>query len=81
MIIFMNNTMFMNNTIWKRYIDDVFGVWSGSERQFHIFVKTLNQLQVYAPQYIGDPQNIGFQKMVCKMIGLSLMTYSFISIT
>ena len=28
-----------------------------------------------------DPQNIGFQKMVCKMISLSLRTYSFISIT
>ena len=29
--------------IWKRFIDDVFGVWTGTERQFHLFVKTLNQ--------------------------------------
>ena len=42
--------------IWKRYIDDVFGVWTGTERQFHLFVKTLNQLaQPYGIQF-GDFQ-------------------------
>ena len=24
--------------IWKKSIDDVFGVWTGTEKQFHLFV-------------------------------------------
>ena len=47
-------TLWKNIAVWKRYIDDVFGVWTGSERQFHIFVKTLNQLtKPYGIQF-GD---------------------------
>ena len=28
---------------WKRYIDDIFGRWKGTVRQFHLFVKELNE--------------------------------------
>ena len=29
---------------WKRFIDDVFGIWRGTENQFTVFVETLNRL-------------------------------------
>ena len=28
--------------LWKRYIDDIFGIWSGTEEEFYDFVKLLN---------------------------------------
>ena len=29
--------------LFKRFIDDIFGLWLGSERQFNNFVKELNE--------------------------------------
>ena len=29
--------------LWKRYIDDIFGVWIGTKRQFDMFITALNQ--------------------------------------
>ena len=29
-------------TFWKRYIDDILGLWIGSKRQFDLFVSKLN---------------------------------------
>ena len=46
--------LWKNIVVWKRFIDDVFGVWTGSERQFHLFVKSLNELtKPYGIQF-GD---------------------------
>jgi hypothetical protein len=30
--------------LWKRFIDDIFGVWKGTVRQFHMFMKELNKM-------------------------------------
>ena len=30
--------------LWKRFIDDIFGVWTGTVRQFNMFVELLNKL-------------------------------------
>ena len=38
----MKNWSLIN--LWKRFIDDVFGVWSGTVRQFDVFVELLNKL-------------------------------------
>ena len=41
---------------WKRFIDDIFGVWVGSVRQFQLFVKSLNEVaKPYGIQF-GDTQ-------------------------
>ena len=57
--------------IWKRYIDDVFGVWTGTERQFHIFVKTLNKFAKRFGIQFGDCQ---FGKMV-KYLDMKIFIY------
>lgn len=41
---------------WKRFIDDVFGLWVGSVRQFHLFVKKLNELSKPFGIQFGDFQ-------------------------
>ena len=48
--------------LWKRFIDDVFGVWMGSVRQFNLFVDLLNKLAEpfgikFADQQIGKSVN------------------------
>ena len=41
---------------WKRFIDDVFGIWRGTENQFTIFVETLNRLATPFGIKFGDWQ-------------------------
>ena len=36
-----------NILFWRRYIDDILGLWLGTRRQFDQFVGTLNQLTKY----------------------------------
>ena len=48
--------------LWKRLIDDVYGVWMGSTRQFNLFVDLLNKLAEpfgirFADQQIGKSVN------------------------
>ena len=48
--------------LWKRFIDDVYGVWMGSTRQFNLFVDLLNKLAEpfgirFADQQIGKSVN------------------------
>ncbi|KAL5270145.1 hypothetical protein ACHWQZ_G001019 [Mnemiopsis leidyi] len=38
----MKNWSLIN--LWKRFIDDIFGVWTGTVRQFAAFVELLNNL-------------------------------------
>ena len=52
----MKNWSLINH--WKRFIDDVYGVWMGSTRQFNLFVDLLNKLAEpfrirFADQQIG----------------------------
>ena len=37
-------SMFSLILFWKRFIDDIFGVWKGTVRQFHVFIKELNKM-------------------------------------
>ena len=41
---------------WKRFIDDVFGVWRGTLRQFNLFVQKLNMLAKPFGIQFGDQQ-------------------------
>ena len=43
-------------TFWKRFIDDVFGLWRGTLRQFDLFVKRLNELAKPFGIQFGDHQ-------------------------
>lgn len=48
--------------LWRRFIDDVFGVWLGTVRQFNLFVEVLNKLAQpygirFADQQIGKTVN------------------------
>ena len=48
--------------LWKRFIDDVYGVWMGSTRKFNLFVDLLNKLAEpfgirFADQQIGKSVN------------------------
>lgn len=43
-------------TFWKRFIDDVFGIWRGTVRQFNLFVKKLNELAKPFGIQFGDQQ-------------------------
>ena len=48
--------------LWKRFIDDVYGVWMGSTRQFNLFFDLLNKLAEpfgirFADQKIGKSVN------------------------
>ena len=36
------NVFFNNIKFWKRYVDDILVVWSGSERQIELFTNYLN---------------------------------------
>ncbi len=40
----------------RRYIDDVFGIWSGTIRQFDLFVKNLNEVTTPLGIQFGDCQ-------------------------
>lgn len=40
--IFQNNSDIGNNILcWYRYVDDVFCIWTGSERQLNVFVNNI----------------------------------------
>ncbi|KAL5247374.1 hypothetical protein ACHWQZ_G019296 [Mnemiopsis leidyi] len=41
---------------WKRFIDDVFGIWRGTPRQFDLFVQKLNKLAKPFGIQFGDQQ-------------------------
>ena len=41
--------------LWKRYIDDIFGVWSGTEEEFQDFVKILNsKAATFGIEFTGE---------------------------
>ena len=41
---------------WKRYIDDILGIWTGTERQFDLFVTKLNKAAKPFGIQFGDCQ-------------------------
>ena len=41
--------------LWKRYIDDIFGLWAGTVTEFYDFVKTLNsKAATYGIEFTGE---------------------------
>ena len=42
--------------LWKRYIDDILGLWTGTVRQFNLFVKKLNEFSKPFGLQFGDFQ-------------------------
>ena len=42
--------------LWKRFIDDVMGLWTGTVRQFNLFVKKLNEFAKPLGLQFGDFQ-------------------------
>ena len=49
--------------LWKRFIDDGLGIWTGTEREFHKFIKDLNdQSQKFGIKF--PPKEVQFGKSV-----------------
>ena len=43
-IFYSNSTLIKNIHFWCRYVDDVFCIWTGTERQLHQFLNFLNDI-------------------------------------
>ena len=41
-------------SLWRRFIDDIFGIWSGTKDQFHNFVTELNSFAAPYGIKFGD---------------------------
>lgn len=63
---------------WKRFIDDVFGLWTGSIRQFHLFVKKLNELAKEFGLQFGDSQigkSVNYLDMTISLVDNNILKY------
>lgn len=63
MNIFNSKSPLLNNVLlWKRYVDDIFCIWTGSERQLDTFLKFLNSLhsQIQFTIEIGNNATLNF---------------------
>ena len=49
-------TLWKLMSFWKRFIDDIFGVWTGTIRQFNLFISKLNDLTRSFGIQFGDSQ-------------------------